>query len=491
MTNAISQRHRSAAEKYLPPVRILIGGEEYSSGSGGTYDHVDPATGEVQAQVPLAGSAEVDQAVAAARGALETWRAMRPSRRRDILTKFADLVRAHPWGEVSVLENGQPLDQALGRASVAADWGAYYASWADKIEGSVTANNAEEGFIYTVPEPHGVVAIIITWNAPLQSLAMKVPPALAAGNTVVIKPAEFTSFTAMAYVELAHRAGVPRGVINVLPGGADVGEALVGHPGIDKITFTGGPQTARAIMRRAADWLTPAIFELGGKGANIVFDDANLDEAIPFSVSYALKHAGQGCALPTRMLVQRSIYDDVVQRASAAVAGLKIGDPLEAGIESGPLINEASLDRVQSVIEAAQADGSGKLVVGGRRMTGDFTQGYFLENTLFTEVDPDSALAQGEIFGPVLVMIPFTDEAEAVRIANSTAYGLTNYIQSGSARRVQRLIPQLHSGTIGVNTGSALHHSAPFGGNGLSGFGREGGRAGLDEFLRHKTVLQR
>jgi aldehyde dehydrogenase (NAD+) len=295
----------------------------------------------------------------------------------------------------------------------------------------------------------------------------------------------------MTYIELAREAGLPDGVINVVPGGPDAGAALVGHPGVDKITFTGGPATARAIMRGAAEEMTPSVFELGGKGANIVFDDADLDEALPFSCSYALKHAGQGCALPTRMLVQRSVYDQVVERVAAQVAALRAGDPLEHGVDTGPLVNEESMKRVLGVIEAARIEGSGTLAVGGRRLEGEYEGGFFLENTVFVDVDPASALAQGEIFGPVLAVTPFEDEADAVRIANSTRYGLTNYIQSQNARRVQRLIPQLNSGTIGVNTGAALHHSAPFGGNGYSGYGREGGRAGLEEFIRIKTVLQR
>jgi aldehyde dehydrogenase (NAD+) len=237
-------RHEQAAREFLPQVKLIIGGEERDKGDGGVHHHINPATGRVQAEVPLAGPREIDEAVRAARAALGPWQRMHPAERRRILSKFADLVRNHTWTEASVLENGQPWDQATNMAAFSADWVDYYAGWADRIEGEVTADNETDGFIYTVPEPHGVVAMIITWNAPVLSLAMKLPPALAAGNTIVLKPAEFTSFTAIDWMRLAREAGIPDGVMNLVPGGPDAGEALVAHPGVDKISFTGGPPTA-------------------------------------------------------------------------------------------------------------------------------------------------------------------------------------------------------------------------------------------------------
>jgi aldehyde dehydrogenase (NAD+) len=490
-TTTLVDRHKAAAEEYLPQVRIIIGEEERTVGDGGIYHHINAATGQIQAEVPLAGVREIDEAVAAARRALGPWRAMNPGRRREILSRFAELMRAYDWTALQVLENGQTWSQAAGIALNSYKWVSYYATWADKLVGEVTSDNAEDGFIYTLPEPYGVVAMIITWNAPLLSLAMKLPPALAAGNTIVLKPAEFTAFTAMRWVELAREAGLPDGVINVVPGGPDAGEALVSHPGVDKISFTGGPPTARNIMRGAAENLTPVLFELGGKGANLVFADANLDEVLPFSCRFAMANTGQGCAIPTRMLVEDSIYDDVVARVEETVGAFTVGDPLDPASNSGPLVNEAALKRVLGVIEQARSEKAGRLLLGGERLGGELADGWFVDRTVFVDVDPHSDLAQHEIFGPVLSVIRFSDEAEAVDIANNTAYGLTNYIQTGDVRRIRRLIPQLRSGTIGVNTGSCVNHTAPFGGVGLSGFGREGGKAGIDEFIRVKTVLQK
>jgi aldehyde dehydrogenase (NAD+) len=491
MSTTMLERHEAAAADHLPPVRIIIGDEEHATGDGGVFHHINPATGQIQAEVPLAGPREVDAAVTAARKALRPWREMNPARRREILVRFSELVRQFDWTALQVLENGQPWGQAVGIADISYEWLSYYASWADKVVGEVSADNAEDGFIYTLPEPFGVVAMIITWNAPLLSLAMKLSPALAAGNAIVLKPAEFTAFTAMRWVELAREAGLPDGVINVVPGGPDAGEALVAHPGIDKISFTGGPPTARSIMRGAAETLTPVLFELGGKGANLVFGDANLEEAIPFSCFFGLANTGQGCALPTRLLVERSIYDEVLTRVDETMKMLTVGDPLDPANYAGPLVNEAALKRVLGVIDHAKSAGAGRLLLGGDRLGGELADGWFVDRTVFADVDPQSDLAQREIFGPVLAVIPFKDEDEAISIANDTAYGLTNYVQTADSRRIRRVVSQLRSGTVGVNTGSCVHHRAPFGGVGISGFGREGGRAGLEEFVRVKTVLER
>lgn len=489
---ALAARHAETAARVLPKVRLIIGSDERSDGSGGVFEHVNPATGQPQAEVPLAGSTEIDDAVAAARAAHAPWRSLTGAERRDILMKFAQLVREYEhWPELSVVENGSPAMYAAQFADSAYSWTSYYAGWADKLNGEVVAQNEQEGFIYSCPEPYGVVASIITWNAPLLSLAMKLPPALAAGNTIVLKPAESTPFTAMVFADLARRAGVPDGVINVVPGGPDAGAALVRHPGVQKISFTGGPPTARAIMAGAADHLTPVLFELGGKGANIVFDDANLTEAVPFSCMFAMANSGQGCALPTRMLVQRPIYDDVVDQVRVVAESLVVGDPLDPTTYIGPLVNEAALTRVQEMIDSAVSTNAARLVTGGRRAEGDLSNGYFMTPTVLADVDPVSEIAQREIFGPVLSVIPFETEEQAIEIANSTAYGLTNYIQTQDSRRVNRVVPQLNSGTVSVNTALCTTHLAPFGGNGISGFGREGGKAGIDEFIRIKTVLQR
>jgi aldehyde dehydrogenase (NAD+) len=278
-------------------------------------------------------------------------------------------------------------------------------------------------------------------------------------------------------------------VLNLVIGGPDTGAAISGHPGINKISFTGGPSTATRIMQSAANNLVPVLFELGGKGANLVFDDANLAEAIPYSATFARVNTGQGCALPTRLLVQRGVYDAVVEGVKAVVAEYITGDPLEPTTFAGPLVNQAAQARVSGIIDKAKAEKAGRLILGGGRPGGELADGYFVDTTIFADVDPDSSLAQNEVFGPVLSIIPFDTEEQAVEIANGTAYGLTNYVQTSDMRRARRLARDLRSGTIGINGTGNMHVGAPFGGVGISGFGREGGREGVMEFVSTKTVL--
>ncbi|WP_405720357.1 aldehyde dehydrogenase family protein [Streptomyces sp. NBC_01537] len=483
--------HRRKAEQDLPRPRLIIGGEELTEASGGTYEHVNPATGLVQSRIPLAGPAEVDRAVAAARAAFQVWGTMRPAERRGLLTRFAQLIRDHieDFAAVSPLENGVCVGgwaDNVGRA--VAEWTEYYAGWADKIEGMVgAAYSPYENVEYTVAEPYGVIGHIITWNSPALSLAMKVPPSLAAGNTVVIKPAESTPFSALLFADLARQAGIPDGVINVVTGLGDAGEALVGHPGVDKISFTGGPATARRIMATAARSLKPVLFELGGKSANLLFADTDLDLVTPYCAAFAMSNSGQGCALPTRLLVERAIYEEVVERVVATVAALPVGDPLDPATYVGPLINAVARDRVQAMIEQAIADKAGRLVHGGERIE---SEGWFVAPTVFADVDNTSDLAQREVFGPVLAITPFDSEDEAVGLANATEYGLSAYVQTADIRRVNRLVPRLRAGTVYVNPGPnpITCAATPFGGVGASGFGREGGKAGLDEFIQVKGV---
>ncbi|NGO42178.1 aldehyde dehydrogenase family protein [Streptomyces ureilyticus] len=483
--------HQERAEQDLPLPRLVIGGKDVTDTSGGLYEHRNPATGLVQSHIPLAGPAEVDQAVAAARQAFEVWGTMRPAERRRLLTRFAQLIRDHieDFAAICPLENGVCVGGwAENVGPHVADWTEYYAGWADKIEGMVgAAYSPHENVEYTIAEPYGVIGHIITWNSPALSLAMKVPPSLAAGNTVVIKPAESTPFSALLFADLAREAGIPDGVINVVTGLGDAGEALVSHPGIDKISFTGGPATARRIMETAARSLKPVLFELGGKSANLLFADTDLDSVVPYCAAFAMSNTGQGCALPTRMLVERSVYDEVVARVAGVVAHLPVGDPLAPTTYIGPLVNAAARDRVQEVIDKAIADEAGRLIYGGERIESD---GYFVTPTVFADVDNRSDLAQREIFGPVLAITPFDTEEEALALANDTEYGLSAYIQSRDIARVNRLVPRLKAGTVYVNPGPnpITSPATPFGGVGISGFGREGGRAGLEEFISVKGV---
>lgn len=349
--------HQDRAEHDLPQPRLVIGGKDITDTSGGLYEHRNPATGLVQALIPLAGAAEVDRAVAAARRAFEVWGTMRPAERRRLLTRFAQLLRDHiaDFAAICPLENGVCIGGwASSVGPHVAEWTEYYAGWADKIEGMVgAAYSPHENVEYTIAEPYGVIGHIITWNSPALSLAMKVPPSLAAGNTVVIKPAESTPFSALLFADLAREAGIPDGVINVVTGLGDAGAALVTHPGVDKISFTGGPATARRIMADAALSLKPVVFELGGKSANLLFADTDLDTVVPYCAAFAMSNTGQGCALPTRLLVERPVYDEVVARVTGVVAHLPVGDPLDPTTYIGPLINEAARDRVQGVIDKA------------------------------------------------------------------------------------------------------------------------------------------
>jgi aldehyde dehydrogenase (NAD+) len=314
-----------------------------------------------------------------------------------------------------------------------------------------------------------------------------VPASLAAGNTVVIKPAEFTPFTALLFAEIAREAGLPDGVVNVVQGTGVAGEALVRHPGVGKVSFTGGPTTAQRIMATAAESLKPVLFELGGKSPNLLFADADLGSAVPYSAAFAMSCVGQGCALPTRLLVEESIYDEVVETVVATVEALPVGDPLDPASYFGPLVNAASQERVGRIIAEARATGAGTLRTGGSVIPG---AGFFVEPTVFVDVDNRSDLAQREVFGPVLAVTPFRNEEHAVQLANDTAYGLSAYVQSRDIGRVNRLVPRLRAGTVFVNPGPnpITQPGRPFGGVGLSGFGREGGKAGLDEFLMVKGV---
>jgi aldehyde dehydrogenase (NAD+) len=483
--------HR-AALKVLPTPNLVIGGKQLSQGGAGTAEHISASTGEVQGVVPLGDAGDIDAAVAAARRALPVWRDMRPYERRRRMDRLCDLVEQNMerFRAISTLENAIPsLNFVRGMADRCTGWLRYYAGWTDKLEGLVTGLNPGENFEYTIPEPYGVIGHIITWNAPLLSLCMKVPPSLAAGNTVVIKPAEFTPYTAQLFAELCLEAGIPEGVVNVVPGAVAAGEALARHSGVDKISFTGGPVAAKAIMRSAADSLKPVIFELGGKSANIVFPDIDLQDTAIYCAAFGLSNSGQGCALPTRLIVHEDIYDAFLDIVAATADNLPTGDPLNEATIIGPMVNAPAIERVMAMVERAKDAKAGRLVVGGGRLCGSLAAGNFVAPTVFAEVDPKSEISQKEIFGPVLAVMRFKTEQEAVELANATEYGLSAYVQTNDLNRANRLIRRLEAGTVYVNRATPANLGAsPFGGIGLSGFGREGGRAGLEEFIRIKGV---
>lgn len=473
------------------PVTLRIGAERLPAGAG-THVHICPVTGRPDAEVPLAGPEHVDAAVEAADDAFRLWRSTPAPQRAKALARLAALVEenADEFVRLGIQDNGTARTVVAASVVAAAEWIRYYAGWADKLPlGRVTSVVSAGGdFGHTLRQPYGVIGIIITWNAPLMSLAMKVPAALAAGNTVVVKPSELTPFSAMLFADLAEQAGIPHGVLNVVPGGPDAGSALVSHPRVKKVTFTGGPDTARRISAACAESFKPMVLELGGKSANLVFADANLDEAAAHAAFMAFGvQSGQACALPTRLLVQSTVYDEVVEKVAAIAASFKVGDPREADTVCGPVINEAAAERILRMVAQATDDGA-RLVLGGRRLGGELASGYFIAPTVIADVDPSSELAQREVFGPVLAVIPFDTEQEGIRIANSTEYGLSGYVWTSDARRAVRVTEQLDTGEVTVNGAPNAQVSRPFGGIGLSGMGREGGLEGLDEFLWTKSV---
>jgi len=480
-------------DRTVPTVHLHIGDEVRSSGTGGVHQHVYPATGEVQGPVPLAGAADVDDAVGAAAAAFETWRTWTPWQRRDVLVRLADLMEAsrEELARLSVLDNGMTYGIAHFTATSVVDYARYYAGWADKIEGRVTSSPAHgRELAYTAPEPYGVVGIIITWNGPLVSVGMKVMPALAAGNTVVIKPSELTPYAMELFMGLVREAGIPAGVVNVLPGTAEAGDALVRHPQVQKISFTGGPTAARKILATCAETLKPAVLELGGKSASLVFPDADL-EAVAFIATASVHQtlAGQGCALATRLLVHDSVYDELAAKVVAFTRDITLGDPFEPTTGMGPVVSRAAQERILAMVARAKEDGTAELLVGGAAPSGDLEAGSYVEPTVFGDVDPTSELGQVEVFGPVLSLIRFHTEDEAVEIANGTSYGLASYIWTNDVGRINRLVPQLEAGGVYVNGASPVTGcELPFGGLGISGFGREGGLEGLLEFVRTKAV---
>ncbi len=480
-------------DRTVPPVHLHIGSEQRAVGRGGVHQHVFPATGEVQGEVPLADATDVDDAVRAASAAFDVWRTFTPWQRRDALVRLAGLLERSrdELARLSVLDNAMTYGIAHFTATSVGDYARYYAGWADKIEGRVTSSPTHgRELAYTTPEPYGVVGVIITWNGPLVSIGMKVLPALAAGNTVVVKPSELTPYATEHFMALVREAGIPDGVVNMVPGTAAAGEALVRHPLVQKISFTGGPATARRILAACAENLKPAVMELGGKSASLVFPDADLD-AVAFTVTASVHQtlAGQGCALATRLLVHDSVYEALSAKVVAFTRAITLGDPFDLAIGMGPVVSRDAQQRILGMIERALADGSATLLCGGGVPADTPPNGFYVQPTVLGDVDPKSEVAQVEVFGPVLSLMRFHSEEEALEIANGTAYGLASYLWANDVRRINRLVPRLEAGGVYVNGASpVVGCELPFGGVGISGFGREGGLEGLHEFLRTKAV---
>ena len=480
-----------AALDQLPDTGFFIDGELVSDEKARRRDHVYPANGAVLGTAPVAGLGAVDAAVAAALRALPAWRRVPGNERRSLLLRLASLLRKHAdeLGNIAVLDNGAPLFGARGGATTAADHFEYFAGWADKLEGAVIPVWPGEALDYTRQEPYGVLGFIIPFNGPLVSIGLRVAPALAAGNTVVLKPSEHTPYGALRFAALCTEAGLPAGVVNVLPGDGESGRALVRHAGVDKIHFTGSIATARTVLAEAAQTIKPVALELGGKSANVVFPDADLEAAANMAVlASVVAMSGQTCICPSRLLVHREIYERFVATVVEKAESMNVGDPFAPTTVMGPVISEEACRRILGVIDAARRDGSGQLLTGGQRATGDLASGFFITPTVFGDVDNESALAQQEIFGPVLAAMPFDDEDHAATLANATEYGLAGYIHTGDIKRAHRMAGQLDAGYLSINGWAVMPPGAPFGGNRRSGIGRLGGRAALQEFIRTKNV---
>lgn len=478
----------SRKDIWFDPSLCFIDGAWVDPDGGETLELGDPSTGEIICEIARGQQADIDRAVAAARAALGgPWARMTAPERGRILAKIGVLVleNADRLARLEAMDVGKPLKQARADAVALARYMEFYGGAADKLHGT-TIPYLEGYTVYTLREPHGVTGHIIPWNYPMQIIGRSVGAALAMGNAAVLKPAEEACLTALAFADLARQAGLPEGVLNVVPGlGAEAGAALAGHSGVNHVSFTGSVGVGKLIQRHASEHIVPVTLELGGKSPQLVFDDADIDAALPFLVNAGVQNAGQTCSASSRILVQRGMFDQVLDRMAARYGELQVG-PAMADLDVGPLISA----RQKGIVEGFLAKGASlEKAAQGQIIADAPAGGHYVAPTLFAGVSPGHVLAQEEIFGPVQVVIPFDDEAEALAIANGTQFGLVASVWSANGARQMRLAKALRSGQVFLNNyGAGGGVELPFGGTGLSGHGREKGFEALYGFSTLKTV---
>ncbi|HEX8154430.1 MAG TPA: aldehyde dehydrogenase family protein [Thermoanaerobaculia bacterium] len=483
----------AAAQEQSLRNQLFINGEFVDARSGETFATSNPATEEKLADVASAGAEDVDAAVKAARAQLEPgseWQKMKPRDRAKIMWRLADMLvnRAAEIGRIETLDNGKPIfESQFVDTPAAAECLYYFAGWSGKVTGE-TIPVADGAFTYTLREPIGVVGAITAWNFPLMLAVWKIAPALACGNTLVCKPASNTSLSLLKFAEYAKECGLPAGVLNVIPGrGSVVGNAMVDHPGIDAIAFTGSTQVGRELMARGSKTLKKVSLELGGKSPNIVFADADLDAAARGALNAIFYGKGEVCAAGSRLLVEESVHDELMAKVAERAAKMLPADPLHPKTRLGAIVSKEQMDTVLRYIESGKSEGA-KLVAGGGRSDIGTGKGYFVQPTIFTDVDPNMTIAREEIFGPVLATIKVNDVEDAVAKANATVYGLAAAVWTRDISKAHRVAKAVKAGTVWVNTYNLYDPALPFGGFKESGFGRDQGRDALEKYTQTKSV---